>query len=250
MFSSQRVLGFQLNSIIFRQPSLAFAIPSFSVLCVSKFISYVSLFWHVNRSISFSMWKLYYEDIQLLVSFGSLLFTMLLSFFSPEVFYFSFSLVLKVQPSVTSQYPIQTRDSALIVPVVFVTYFFPKAMCIDWWRKKWEVKFSFWLLISLILITHNRFQYMLDCILIPLCIFPHYAPLSSSPSWLHPSCQPFILLLPCVSIYYRMWWLFGTHYEGFKWLMQYTTANFTYFCTNFPIDNQDHSFKGTPLAVI
>lgn len=126
MFSSQRDLGFQLDSIIFRQPSIAFAVPSFTVWCVSKFISYVSLFWHVDRSTSFSTWKLYYEDIQLLVSFGSLLFTMLLSFFSPEVFYFSFSLVLKVQQSVTSQYPIQTRASAVILPIVFVTYFSPK----------------------------------------------------------------------------------------------------------------------------
>lgn len=126
MISTQRDLGFQLNSIIFRQPSLEFAVPSFSVLCVSKCISYVSLFWHVDRSISFSMWKLYYEGIQLLVSFGSLLFTMLLSFFICWSFLFLNFLVLKVHQSVTSQYPMQTRDSTRIIHLVFVTYFSPK----------------------------------------------------------------------------------------------------------------------------
>lgn len=32
--------------------------------------------------------------------------------------------------------------------------------------------------------------------------------------------------------------------------MQYTIANFTYFCINSLIDDKDHNFKSMPLVVI
>lgn len=68
MITTPRDQGFPLNFVMFRWPSLAFVTPSFSVRCVFELTCHVSLFGHVDGIISFSVWKLYYEDIQSLVS--------------------------------------------------------------------------------------------------------------------------------------------------------------------------------------
>lgn len=80
-----------------------------------------------------------------------------------------------------------------------------------------------------------------------MIISPHFTPWSSSYSqWPH-SPRPSFLLLPCLFIYYRVWWLGGTHYEVFKYLLQWTTGKSTYLCIDSLRDAKNHLFNGMTL---